>query len=162
NAVSAFIERKRRVIAIYKAVGAPRDLITRSFLMQVVLLALTGIVIGLVIGAVLPFLFTALYGSVLPVKLEVGIYPSGLAWAAAYGLLTALIFMIWPLGRASQIRAGELLREEVAGRKGWPPLGFMIASGLCAALLVTTAIVFAGDRKIAAITIAAVALTFVL
>jgi putative ABC transport system permease protein len=162
NAVSAFIERKRKVIAIYKAVGAPRDLVTRSFLIQVLLLALIGIAIGLVIGAILPFAFTTLYGPILPVRLEIGIYPSGLAWAAAYGLLTALIFMLWPLGRASQIRAGELLREEVAGRKGWPPLMFMIASGLCALLLVTTAIVFAGDRKIASITLAAVAITFLL
>jgi putative ABC transport system permease protein len=162
NAVSTFIERKRRVIAIYKAVGAPRDLVTRSFLLQVMLLASIGIAIGLAIGAVLPFAFTALYGSVLPVKLEVGIYPAGLAWAAAYGFLTALIFMLWPLGRASQVRAGELLREEVSGRRSWPPLGFMLASGLCAALLVATAVGFAGDRKIAAITLAAVAVTFVL
>jgi putative ABC transport system permease protein len=162
NAVSAFIERKRKVIAIYKATGAPRDLIVRSFLTQVLLLALIGIAIGLVIGAVLPFVFTALYGSVLPVRLEVGIYPSGLAWAAAYGLLTALIFILWPLGRASQIRAGELLREEVSGSRSWPPRLFMAASAICAALLVVTAVVFAQDRKIAAITLAAVACTFVL
>jgi putative ABC transport system permease protein len=162
NAVSAFIERKRRVIAIYKATGASRDLIIRSFLTQVLLLALIGIAIGLAIGAVLPFAFTALYGSVLPVRLEVGIYPSGLAWAAAYGLLTALIFILWPLGRAGQIRAGELLREEVSESRSWPPPLFMAASGLCAALLVTTAIVFAQDRKIAAITLAAVACTLVL
>jgi putative ABC transport system permease protein len=162
NAVGAFIERKRKVIAIYKATGAPRDLVTRSFLIQVMLLALIGIAIGLVIGAILPFLFTALYGPVLPVKLEVGIYPAGLASAAGYGILTALIFMLWPLGRASQIRAGELLREEVSGAKGWPPLGFMAGSIACALLLVATAIGFAADRKIAAITIAAVAVTFVL
>ncbi len=162
NAVSAFIERKRKVIAIYKAVGAPRDLVTRSFLIQVMLLAVIGIAIGLVVGAALPFMFASLYGSVLPVRLEVGIYPSGLLWAAAYGVLTALIFMLWPLGRASQIRAGELLREEVSDRRGWPPLFFMVASALCGLLLVTTAIVFADDRQIAALTLGAVAVTFVL
>jgi putative ABC transport system permease protein len=162
NAVSAFIERKRKVIAIYKATGAPRDLIIRSFLTQVLLLASVGIAIGLVIGAVLPFLFAAVYGSVLPVRLEVGIYPSGLAWAAAYGFLTALIFILWPLGRASQIRAGELLREEVSGRRSWPPLLFMAASALCAVLLAVTAVAFAQDRKIAAITLVAVACTLVL
>jgi putative ABC transport system permease protein len=162
NAVGAFIERKRKVIAIYKATGAPRDLVTRSFLIQVMLLALVGIAIGLAIGAALPFLFTSLYGPILPVRLEVGIYPAGLAWAAAYGLLTALIFMLWPLGRASQIRAGELLREEVSGRKGWPPLWFMAGSIGCAALLVATAIGFAADRRIAAWTMLAVALTFLI
>jgi putative ABC transport system permease protein len=162
NAVSAFIERKRKVIAIYKATGAPRDLIIRSFLTQVLLLALIGIVIGLIVGAALPFVFMAAYGSYLPVRLEVGIYPAGLAWAAAYGLLTALIFILWPLGRASQIRAGELLREEVSDSRSWPPRLFMAGSALCAVLLVVTAVMFAQDRKIAAVTLVAVACTFVL
>lgn len=162
NAVSTFIERKRKVIAIYKAVGAPRDLVTRAFLVQVMLMAMIGIGIGLVIGAALPFAFTGLYGAMLPVRLEAGIYPAGLAWAASYGFLTALIFMLWPLGRASQIRAGELLREEVSGTRSWPPLGFMLASAACAVLLAATAIGFAQDKKIAALTIAAVAATFVL
>jgi putative ABC transport system permease protein len=162
NAVSAFIERKRKVIAIYKATGASRDLIIRGFLIQVLLLALIGILIGLAIGSALPFVFTALYGSLLPVRLEVGIYPGGLLSAAGYGLLTALIFILWPLGRASRIRAGELLREEVEGKTGWPPASFIVASIACAALLVVTAIFFAQDRKIAAITLAAVAVTFVL
>jgi putative ABC transport system permease protein len=162
NAVSAFIERRRKVIAIYKALGAPRDLITRSFLIQVMLLAAIGVVIGLAIGAALPFLFTAAYGPVLPVRLDIGIYPGSLALAAAYGLLTALIFVLWPLGRASQIRAGELLREEVSGRKGWPPRLFIAASLGCALLLVATAVIFAQDKKIAAITLAAVVATLLL
>jgi putative ABC transport system permease protein len=162
SAVSAFIERKRKVIAIYKATGASRDLIIRGFLIQVLLLALIGIVIGLAVGAMLPFLFTALYGPLLPVRLEVGLYPAGLISAAGYGLLTALIFILWPLGRASQIRAGELLREEVEGKSGWPPMAFIAASVACGALLVATAVFFAQDRKIAAITIAAVAVTFLL
>jgi putative ABC transport system permease protein len=162
NAVSAFVEKKRKVIAIYKATGASRDLITRGFLIQVMLLALIGILIGLALGATLPFLFTALYGPLLPVRLEVGIYPAGLLSAAFYGLLTALIFILWPLGRASQIRAGELLREEVEGKSGWPPLPFILGSAGCAALLIATAVFFAQDRKIAAITLAAVAGTLVL
>ena len=162
NAVNAYIERKRKVIAIYKATGAPRDLITRSFLLQVLLLALLGIVIGLAVGTLLPFVFTALYGPVLPVRLDIAIYPSALLWAAAYGLLTALIFMLWPLGRASQVRAGELLREEVEGKAGWPPLLFMAGSVLSALLLCAMAVLFAEDRTIAAIALAAIAATFII
>lgn len=162
NAVNAYIERKRKVIAIYKATGASRNLITRSFLLQVLMLAILGIAIGLAIGMLLPFVFTALYGPVLPVRLDIAIYPSALLWAAAYGLLTALIFILWPLGRASQVRAGELLREEVEGKTGWPPLPFAIGSAACAVLLAVMAIAFAQDRTIAAITLAAVSVAFVL
>ncbi len=128
NSVSAFIERKRKVIAAYKALGAPGGLIIRSFLIQVMLVAVLGIAIGLLLGTALPFLITSFYGAILPVKLDVGFYPAPLLLASAYGLLIALIFILWPLGRASRIRAGELLREEVSGSRGWPPRIFAAAS----------------------------------
>ena len=40
-----------------------------------------------------------------------GIYPGPLALAAAYGLLTALGFALWPLGRAARIPGGALFRD---------------------------------------------------
>ena len=140
NSVSAFIERKRKVIAAYKALGAPGGLIIRSFLIQVMIVAVLGIAIGLLLGTALPFLITSIYGAILPVKLEMGFYAAPLLLASGYGLLIALIFILWPLGRARQIRAAELLREEVSGSKGWPPRAFVAASAICTALLVAMAI----------------------
>ena len=96
----------------------------------------------------------------LPVKLEVGIYPSALLLASAYGLLIALIFILWPLGRASQIRAGELLREEVADRRGWPPLFFIVASALCGIAARAWRSFLSQERRIAAMALGAVAGTF--
>ncbi|HKJ60956.1 MAG TPA: FtsX-like permease family protein, partial [Hyphomicrobiales bacterium] len=113
NSVNAFIERKRKVIAAYKALGASGNLITRSFLIQVMIVALIGILIGLTLGTLLPFVALSFYSGSLPIDLEFGIYPKPLILATAYGLLIALIFILWPLGRARQIRAGELMREEI-------------------------------------------------
>jgi putative ABC transport system permease protein len=162
NSVSAFIERKRKVIAAYKALGAPGGLIIRSFLIQVMIVAVLGIAIGLLLGTALPFLITSLYGAILPVKLEVGFYPAPLLLASAYGLLIALIFILWPLGRASRIRAGELLREAVSGSRGWPPLGFAAASAVSGIVLVTMAIFLSEEPRIAAMALGAIAGTFVL
>jgi putative ABC transport system permease protein len=160
NSVSAFIERKRRVIAAYKALGASGALITRSFLIQVLIVAALGIAIGLFAGVILPFLVTSLYGARLPIQLDFGFYPAPLLLAAAYGFLIALIFILWPLGRARQIRAGELLREEVDGPKRWPPRAFAAGSIASAVALAAMAVSLSQQPKIAAYALAAVGLTF--
>lgn len=162
NSVSAFIERKRKVISAYKALGASGSLITRSFLIQVCIIALFGIAVGLAIGAVLPFLAIGLYGADLPLRLDFGLYPAPLILATAYGLLIALIFIIWPLGRLRQIRAGELLREEVDRPVRWPPLLFAAASILCAVTLIIMAISLSQQPRLAAIALASVGGTFAL
>jgi putative ABC transport system permease protein len=163
NSVSAFIERKRKVIAAYKALGAPGSLITRSFLIQVLIFALLGIGIGLLVGTALPFLATGLYGAILPIQLEFGFYPKPLLLATAYGLLIALIFILWPLGRARQIRAGELMREPVEGNsRRWPPPAFAAGSAVSAIVLTLMAIFLSQQPHIAAIAIAAVAVTFLI
>lgn len=162
NAVAAFVERKRKTIAAYKALGAPGWLITRSLLLQVMMLATLGIVIGLVLGVALPSVLVGVYGASLPVRLDIGFYPVPLMQAAAYGLLIALIFILWPLGRARQIRAGELLREGVEEPQGMPPRNFVIGSVVCAATLAGTAVFLSQQPRIAAMALAAVAAVFVL
>lgn len=162
NSVSAFVERKRKVIAAYKALGASGSLITQSFLIQVLIIALAGIAAGLILGTALPFVAIAAYGAVLPLQLEAGFYPAPLLLATAYGLLIALIFILWPLGRAKQIRAGELLREEIDGPVRWPPALFAVGSAASAIILVIMSISLSQQPYIAAIALGAIAATFVL
>ncbi len=55
----------------------------------------------------------------------------------------ALLFTLWPLGRAEKIRAGVLFRDEVAPERVWPApyvIGLTLAA---AALLVTFAVLSA-------------------
>ena len=55
NAVKSHIDRKRDVIATLKALGASGGRVFAIYLWQVLLLSAVGAVIGLVLGAVLPF-----------------------------------------------------------------------------------------------------------
>ncbi len=160
NSVSAFIERKRKTIAAYKALGASGNLISRSFLLQVMIVALLGIAIGLTLGTALPFIATQFLGDGLPLQLDAGIYPAPLILAAAYGLLITLIFVLWPLGRTRQIRAAELLREQIDKRPGWPPLAFAAGSIASAILLVVLAVFLSSQPDIAAWALGAIAATF--
>ncbi|WP_157937734.1 ABC transporter permease, partial [Oceaniglobus roseus] len=110
-AVRAHLEGKTGVIATLKTLGAEGRTIFQVYLIQIGVLALAGIVIGLVIGGVAPLLFAPLIEARLPVPASFALYPVPLVEAAVYGLLTALLFTLWPLARTERIRAAALYRD---------------------------------------------------
>jgi putative ABC transport system permease protein len=114
QAVGAFIERRRATIATLKALGAEGSHIFLIYLLQVVAVALIGILIGLVIGAALPFVVQHFAGDAIPAPAHYAIYPVPLLMAALFGLLSAFGFAILPLGRARDIAPAGLFRDLVA------------------------------------------------
>lgn len=162
NAVRAFLETKREVIASFKCLGATGGFVFQIYLVQMLALALIGIGIGLVIGAMIPFAAGAALSNVLPVKLAVGIYPSELGLGLVYGLLTALAFALWPLGRAHDVPPTALFRDIVAAGSKWPRKRYLFATALTVVILASIAILLAYDKRIATIYIAASAGAFVL
>lgn len=162
NAVAAFVEKKRRTIAVYKALGAPGRLVIQVFLLQTLLLASVGILAGLGVGVAVPKLVGAYYGDLAPFRFTVGVYPAELAIAGLDGLLVALAFILWPLGRAQQIRAGELLREGISDERAAPQWRFIVASTASMAGLVAVAVLSSQDHKVALATCAVVGGIFVL
>jgi putative ABC transport system permease protein len=160
NAVSGFVERRRMTVAIYKSVGAPQRIIFRVFLIEIGLLALLGIAIGFAIAALLPSLTVSLARGLVPIDIETGLQGHALALAALFGLLTALPFILWPVGRAQQIRAAELFRENSGEVQGLPPARYRAAAFLAAGLLAAAAIGLSQEHRIAAMTCAAVLAVF--
>lgn len=138
NAVKAFVDRRRKVIAAMKSLGASSRQIFWMHLVQVMVLALVGILIGLAVGMLLPGLIDRAIAGVLPVRVELTVGWRTLALAAAYGLLVALLFSLWPLGRAGEIRAAALFRDDVAPgsqRPPWPIMVATVVTGLALAAL---------------------------
>ncbi len=89
NAVKSHIDRRRDVIAAFKALGATgRDVFT-IYLTQVVVLATIGSVIGLAVGAALPFIIVGVFGKLLPLPVIPALHPGDLLLSLVYGLLTA-------------------------------------------------------------------------
>src|SRR5271166_6603192 len=105
NAVAAFVEKRRMTIATYKSVGATQRIIFRVLFVEIGLLALLGILIGFAIAAVAPWLIAILMAGFVPIAIEPGPQGQALALAALFGLLSALPFILWPLGRSEQVRA---------------------------------------------------------
>jgi putative ABC transport system permease protein len=161
NAVKGHLDRRRESIATMKALGATGGRVFSVYLTQVLLLSAAGAVIGLALGAALPFAVANLFGSLLPLPIAPALQPLQLALALLYGMTTALAFALWPLGRAHDIPVSALFREEVAPEPGWPRGAYVVATAAVAILLALLAVVLAYDRRIAAIFVAAAAAIFV-
>src|SRR6202011_1126990 len=115
-----------------------------------------------VLGAALPFVIAKAFGSLIPLPVAPSLYPSTLVVSIAYGLLTALAFALWPLGRAHDISVSMLFRDQVAGERTWPRARYIAASALIVAMLAALAVFTTYDRRIAAFFLAAAAAVFLL
>jgi putative ABC transport system permease protein len=162
NAVKSHIDRRRDVIAAFKALGATgRDVFT-IYTTQVIVLAAIGSVIGLAAGAALPYLIVGLFGKILPLPVVPALHWDELLLSFVYGLLTALAFGLWPLGRVHDVPVAALFRETVASsfhRPRWPYLALMAA---VVAALIAVAIGLAYDKRVAAVFVASSIAVFAL
>lgn len=160
--VRAWLDARARTIATLRCLGAQAGTILATYLIQVMLLALVGIAIGLVAGFGLTWLAAQALAGALPVPPRLGIYPRELGLAALYGLLTALAFALWPLGRAQRIPGAALFRDSIVATPGWPSRGILIANGTAVLALVALVIGTAEQPRFAMGFVAGAALTLVL
>jgi putative ABC transport system permease protein len=126
----------------------------------VIVLASLSAVIGLCAGAALPFAIVGLFGTLLPLPVSPAAHPDELALAFVYGLLTALAFGLWPLGRVHDVPVAALFREAVSAERRRPRSRYLALTGLVVALLVGCVIGLAYDKRIAALFVVASLVVF--
>jgi putative ABC transport system permease protein len=160
NAVASHLARKREAIATMKTLGATGAAVFAVYCTQIMIVALFATLIGTGLGAALPFAITSIFGSMIPLPVEPSLSPAVLVLSIAYGLLTALAFALWPLGRAHDISVSSLFRDQIAAERSWPRTRYVVATALIVAALAGLAVLFAYDRRLAAIFIGAAAVVF--
>ena len=149
NAVRSYLDGKTATIATFKCLGAPGRLIFQVYMAQILVLAVVGIALGLLIGALSPLAAHSVIGDTLGWSAELGIYPVPLASAAAFGLLTAVTFSLWPLARARSVAAASLFRDLVAPARALLSRGTLPALLGFGGLLAGLAVLTASDRMLA-------------
>jgi putative ABC transport system permease protein len=150
QAVRAFLDRKRAEIAIFKSLGADGRLIFLVFFFQVMAVALAAVLVGVVLGAALPFAVGAAVADDLPAPAHFALYPEPLLLAALFGLLSAVACAVPPLARARAIAPASLFRDIVAPsrvRGAWP---YLAGAAVAAALVVALALWLAPSPDFAA------------
>jgi putative ABC transport system permease protein len=114
QSIGAFIDRRRASIATLKALGAEGNQVFLTYLMMVMLVASIGLVLGILLGAALPYAVEHFFGAQIPAPANYAVYPAPLILAAAFGVLTAFAFAVLPLARAREISPSGLFRDLVA------------------------------------------------
>lgn len=161
STVQAFLKEKLPTIAILKTLGADSGAVLRVYLMQTMALGLVGSLAGAVLGIGLQRALPPLMAGLVPAgAIELagsGVTPSPLPLVkgVAMGLLTTLLFALWPLLGIRDIRPSAVLRREVAPDAGADPAGHgwrerLRAAGLTDPLrLLTAAGIVAGLAALA-------------
>ncbi len=106
NIMLATVSERTREIGIRRALGAQKRDIVIQFLSETLLLTLTGGIIGIVLGSVIPFLVT--YFSRQPTVI------TGVSLILAFGISAAvgITFGLYPAYRAANMDPIESLRHE--------------------------------------------------
>jgi len=161
NAVQSHLDRKRDVIATMKALGASGRRVFGIYLTQVMLLAVAGGLIGVALGAILPFATAWGFRAIIPLPIDPTLHAGELALALLYGLLTAFAFALWPLGRAHDVPVGELFRDEVAPQPRLPRKTYIALTAAAILALAALAVLLSYDRRVAVIFVVTAAAVFV-
>ncbi len=140
NGVASHLAGKRQTIATFKSLGASGNIVFLIYLLQILLLAGIGIALGLLAGWALPPLINHFLAGDLPVRLQFGLSAGTLLLAVFYGFVVALVFMLWPLGKARRIPAAELYRVQVSASSHRHP-GWMIVAVIVLLVLLLSAMV---------------------
>jgi putative ABC transport system permease protein len=142
TSIHAFLRDKLRTIAILKSVGADSATVVSTYVVQAIFLgcvgSLAGILLGIALQRGLPPLMAALFASDLLEQLGVS---SELSWSsiwplmkgAALGLLSTLLFTLWPLLKIRDIHPGAIFRrdaEQATVEQETPPSRWWVAWGL--------------------------------
>ncbi len=143
--VSSYLGAKTSTIATLRALGAGTRTIRAVYLWQIGLVSVAAVAAGLALGGAAPWLVAWVAAASLPVPPALGLYAAPLLSAAAYGLLIALAFALWPLAQAARMPAARLFRSltERRARPDALTIALVAAAGLA---IVGLTVAQAADR----------------
>lgn len=144
-AVRTYLAGKTDVVATLRTLGADQKTIFQTYFLQIAALSLIGVSLGLIIGTAIPLTLAPILETVFPIPAVFGIYLSPMLEAAIYGILTALIFTLWPLARTGEMRAAALFRDALEGGSFFPPWRYSLAILALIIMLVTVAAIYANN-----------------
>ncbi|MBI2689230.1 MAG: FtsX-like permease family protein [Acidobacteria bacterium] len=119
-AMQSHLQQKLDPIAVIKALGGRSSQILKVYLLQAVMLAVIGGLVGLVLGAGVQKAFPLLIARFFPIAPNVRFEWISIAEGMGLSLLSTLLFVLPPLLSIRQIKPILIFRRDMEGTpKGW-------------------------------------------
>jgi putative ABC transport system permease protein len=106
NIMLASVTERTREIGIRRAIGAKRRQIVAQFLIETVVLSMTGGLVGMGIGVLIPWMITKTAG------MPTVVTPFSLVLSLGISMGIGMVFGIYPAVRAARLDPIEALRHE--------------------------------------------------
>ncbi len=149
NAVRAYLDTRLSTIAILKCVGAAQELVFRIYLAQILILTGIGIAIGMAVGLALTVIGAVIIENLYSIPLAFSFRLSIAVIVITYGLLTAMLFSLWPLACALNTMPSSLFRNAVTAERRTASWVFAALSFLMAVALALIVIFTAYETRFA-------------
>ncbi|HKC23222.1 MAG TPA: ABC transporter permease [Thermoanaerobaculia bacterium] len=107
NILLASVEQRTREIGLRMSIGARRKDIRRQFLLEALMLGIVGASLGVLIGAGLPLVLSALVRAI-----AIRVSPLSAVLAFAFSCAVTVVFGVVPAVRAANLNPTEALRHE--------------------------------------------------
>jgi putative ABC transport system permease protein len=112
NVARAFVEQKRKSVAILKCLGASGTKIITVYLLQILTLGIVGSLFGILLAQMALLLAGWRFAEVLPAKLSYSVNVWTAGQGVLLGVLISLLFSGLPLLQVRSIKPKLLLRDE--------------------------------------------------
>jgi putative ABC transport system permease protein len=159
NVARAFIEQKRKTVAVLKCLGASGNRIITVYLLQILTLGAIGSLFGVLLAQLGLWLAAWKFGDQLPAKMSYSINAWSAVQGALLGILISLLFSALPLLQIRSIKPKLLLRDDnnaSISKLDWTRWLF---GALSLAALLGLAVWQAGSIKVGALFLGGLAVT---
>ena len=126
GAVGAWLASRMPVIATLKCLGAPSLLIFRIYLLQVLLIAACGVMAGVIVAAIAPLFAIHTLSRYVTVPLGDDHLPRAIDGCRWFWHGYCLLFAVWPLAKAEEVRAADLFRSLIDMPSGLPKQRYLV------------------------------------
>ncbi|HVF47531.1 MAG TPA: FtsX-like permease family protein [Pyrinomonadaceae bacterium] len=150
NVARAFVEQKRKTVAVLKCLGASGTRIITVYLLQILTLGLIGSLFGVLLAQGGLWLARLQFVDALPAKMSYTVNLEAAWQGALLGVLISVLFSALPLLQIRTIKPKLLLRDENnenLSRLDWTK---WIFGALCLAALLALAVWQAGSLRVGA------------
>jgi putative ABC transport system permease protein len=112
NVARAFIEQKRKTVAVLKCLGASGNTVISVYLLQIVFLGIAGSLFGVLLAQSALWFAEWRFGTELPAKMTYSVDLAAGLQGVLLGLAISVLFSLLPLLQIRQIKPRLLLRDE--------------------------------------------------